>query len=58
MNTKEGRQADVNVVISNNFTIQALDGADVKRVLAKEQAFITGLTLSAIDRSRALKGGR
>jgi TP901 family phage tail tape measure protein len=55
---REGSGGEMNVVISNNFNIQALDGADVKRVLAREREFITGLTLTSIDRSRALKGGR
>jgi TP901 family phage tail tape measure protein len=43
------------IVVNNSFTIQALDGASVREVLAKEQNFIAGLSIDTISRHRSLK---
>jgi len=53
-----GKTQEMTVNVNNNFTIQALDGASVRSVLAKEKEFITGMTLTSIDRSRALQKRR
>lgn len=45
------------VTVVHNFNINALDGASVRDMLAREQKFISGLTLDTIQRSRRLKRG-
>jgi hypothetical protein len=43
--------------VTNNYTIQALDGASVRDILVREQKTIAGMTLDVIGRHRALRGG-
>ena len=53
-NSKMGRGQET-IILNNHFTIQALDGSSVRDILAKEQDFLTGLSIDKIQRHRALK---
>lgn len=44
-------------VINHNWTVNAIDTQTMRSALAREKDFITGMTVTSIERSRAMKRG-